>query len=93
MSWETRNEGYLAIARRLVSVGEGGGVVEIGERGGELKDKSVDVPNQQRAGVLSNGPKACEVVRVVERICWKIYLLVIFSILRSKWVEDLWYRR
>jgi len=44
--FQINNErGYLATARRLVSIGEGGGVVEIGERGGELKDKSADVPN------------------------------------------------
>jgi hypothetical protein len=28
------------------------------------KNKSAYVPNKQRTGVLSNGPKACEVVRV-----------------------------
>jgi hypothetical protein len=35
-------------------------------RRGELKDKSAYVPNKQRTGVLSNGPKACEVMGVVE---------------------------
>jgi hypothetical protein len=35
-------------------------------RRGELKNKSVYVPNKQRTGALSNGPKACEVVGVTE---------------------------
>jgi hypothetical protein len=48
-----------------VSIREGGGVVETGERRAiSYKNKLVDVPNQQRTGVLSNGLKAYKVVRL-----------------------------
>jgi hypothetical protein len=61
--------GYLVTARRLVSIGEGGGVIESGERRAiSYKNKLVDVLNKQRTGVLSNSPKAYKVVRVKERI-------------------------
>jgi hypothetical protein len=47
-----------------VSIREGG-VVETREgRAISYKNKSVYIPNKQRTGVLSNGPKACEVVKV-----------------------------
>jgi len=46
MSWEIRNKGYLVIARRLISIREGGGVIEIGERRAiSYKNKLVDVLN------------------------------------------------
>jgi hypothetical protein len=53
------------MARRLVSIGKGRGVVEIrGRRAISYKKKLVYVLNKQRTGVLSNGLKACEVVKV-----------------------------
>jgi hypothetical protein len=45
--FQINNErGYLAMARRLISVGEGGGVIEIRERRAiSYKIKLVDIPN------------------------------------------------
>jgi uncharacterized protein YqjF (DUF2071 family) len=52
------------MARRLVSIREGG-VIKTGEgRAISYKNKSVYIPNKQRTGVLSNGLKAYEVMKV-----------------------------
>ena len=52
-----------------MSIREGGGVIKIRERRAiSYKKKLVYVLNKQRIGVLSNSLKACEDMRVKERI-------------------------
>jgi hypothetical protein len=53
------------VAQRLISIRERGGVIETRERRTiSYKNKLVDIPNQQRTGVLSNSPKAYKVMRL-----------------------------